>query len=234
MHEPTLFDVAGELGAGNPPLSDRADCQFPQLEAASAYRYGCRCRGCRKYKAIWNHRTRDERMTCAMPGCDNQRRAVQRARYCEEHTTCRDYNVVTKVQSVCALCGSTALISRNKKYQVCLRCNEKHKALFAAAGRHGASVGTVIGWIRGGLKCALCERPTFTSKGSRMSHIDHDHACCPGDRGCASCVRGLLCISCNVRLGAYESLLSEHGEDKVRAYLSRSLERRVGDHGAQF
>ena len=34
--------------------------------------------------------------------------------------------------------------------------------------------------------------------------IDHDHSCCPGDRGCPECVRGLLCVSCNLTLGKYE------------------------------
>lgn len=31
--------------------------------------------------------------------------------------------------------------------------------------------------------------------------VDHDHACCPGEYGCADCFRGLLCNRCNVALG---------------------------------
>lgn len=31
--------------------------------------------------------------------------------------------------------------------------------------------------------------------------IDHDHKCCPGHRSCGSCVRGIVCRSCNLLYG---------------------------------
>jgi len=31
--------------------------------------------------------------------------------------------------------------------------------------------------------------------------FDHDHACCPGDRSCEKCRRGLICQQCNKALG---------------------------------
>jgi Recombination endonuclease VII len=51
--------------------------------------------------------------------------------------------------------------------------------------------------------------------------IDHDHACCPPSaaRCCGKCVRGLLCLTCNVALGyieAYSELAITYLETALR------------------
>lgn len=57
-----------------------------------------------------------------------------------------------------------------------------------------------------GGKCALCQ--VATGKARRLA-VDHDHkkaveACGhDADKGCPSCVRGLLCSPCNVMIGRY-------------------------------
>ncbi len=64
--------------------------------------------------------------------------------------------------------------------------------------------------------CAICHRVCPTGKSLA---VDHDHACCPGNKSCGKCVRGLLCSSCNTALG----LFKDDPERLVAAatYLSR-------------
>lgn len=60
-------------------------------------------------------------------------------------------------------------------------------------------------------KCALCGTDTCNGRGEW--HVDHDHS--------NGSIRGLLCASCNIRLGVYESLKALIGLDKIQSYLSR-------------
>lgn len=55
-------------------------------------------------------------------------------------------------------------------------------------------------------KCLLCGN--FSE---RTLCVDHDRRCCPSDRTCGNCVRGLLCLVCNVQLGVVERWI----EDKM-------------------
>ena len=60
--------------------------------------------------------------------------------------------------------------------------------------------------------CAMCKTPF---EEGQPIFIDHDHACCPGEKtSCGKCVRGLLCLSCNTSLGHIE-----RKHDLARAYL---------------
>ena len=48
-----------------------------------------------------------------------------------------------------------------------------------------------------GRECQICE----VGLTQATMRIDHDHACCPGQKTCGDCVRGVLCSSCNTGIG---------------------------------
>jgi Recombination endonuclease VII len=86
--------------------------------------------------------------------------------------------------------------------------DEKQKLWRAAVLR---KFHTTEEWYAGKLaeqdgRCALCDTER-ESDGSRLA-IDHDHRCCKRSGSCGNCLRGLLCLRCNVLLGQLVKLLS--------------------------
>lgn len=51
--------------------------------------------------------------------------------------------------------------------------------------------------------------------------VDHDWSCCPGERSCGKCIRGLLCRKCNSALGMVRD------DTKVLRQIIRYLGKKV-------
>lgn len=78
--------------------------------------------------------------------------------------------------------------------------------------------------------CALCggtETGLDRTGEPKPLSVDHDHGCCPGQRSCGKCTRGLLCRRCNTALGIVESV----GIMRVWMYLLRVGVKPVGAQG---
>lgn len=57
-----------------------------------------------------------------------------------------------------------------------------------------------------GRRCAICR--SDIPKTVQTWSVDHDHACCPGEKTCGECVRGILCRGCNHGLGNFEDSIT--------------------------
>ena len=64
-------------------------------------------------------------------------------------------------------------------------------------------------------KCALCG-VSFTR--SIKPYIDHAHECCPTQKTCGKCTRGIVCNACNTMLGRLEAI--PDGLERIAAYLT--------------
>jgi hypothetical protein len=76
-----------------------------------------------------------------------------------------------------------------------------------------------------GGRCPMCG--AHYTECDKTFSVDHDHGCCPGDRSCGECVRGLPCHACNVGLGYFKDNI----ETLKRAviYLQRFERKKNGD-----
>jgi recombination endonuclease VII len=89
--------------------------------------------------------------------------------------------------------------THNRKWYAANAEKERARSRVSLLRRYGltaASFDALLATQGGG--CRICQT---IKPGARGWHVDHDHACCPGNRTCGQCVRGLLCHSCNLMLG---------------------------------
>jgi len=82
---------------------------------------------------------------------------------------------------------------------------------------HGplAAVWLATQYVKQDRRCYLCDDPLSLDKG----HIDHDHGCCPSQRSCSRCRRGIACLQCNVLIG-----MAKDDPERLRR-IAKNLER---------
>ena len=51
--------------------------------------------------------------------------------------------------------------------------------------------------------------------GTYRLSLDHDRSCCPGAESCGKCIRGLICLHCNVGMGHFQD-----DPDRMRAAIA--------------
>jgi len=106
-------------------------------------------------------------------------------------------------QKMCRFCSSwlpedrfgRSARSTDGLASLCRQCStDKHRLI--NYGITAADYDAMLAKQGGG--CAICGEAC--SSGRRLA-VDHNHACCPGDKTCGRCVRGLLCGACNQGIG---------------------------------
>lgn len=94
---------------------------------------------------------------------------------------------------------TSELATNRKRYKANrLRMRERDNAA-RLRWRHGFLSGKdkAAMWQAQDGKCYLCGREMTPGREA----VDHDHSCCPKDRSCSICRRGLACRKCNLAIG---------------------------------
>lgn len=141
---------------------------------------------------------------CDIEGCDNPHWAKG---YCSSHYSRKrlgqDLEAPLRPKVDHPRCSVPECARENSKAEFC----RKHTHV---ARTYNLSAGEIYELFKN--PCAICsswENPS----------VDHDHTCCPGDKSCGNCVRGVLCHSCNVALGLFKD--DPERLENAAAYLRR-------------
>lgn len=102
------------------------------------------------------------------------------------------------------------------KHRECKTCGRR----LAMVRKHGigAAEKTEIAEAQGG--CRICGHAEPSAKGWV---VDHDRDCCPGDKSCPNCRRGVICQWCNMVLG------NAFDRPQILRAAAEYLERMPGD-----
>lgn len=113
----------------------------------------------------------------------------------------------------CRICGSTSHTARNHNGSAPVRSGSPKTKANNLWNHYRLPLDEYLRMLAGG--CAVCG-----SAFEVTPDTDHDHSCDHPGKGqfsCRACVRGLLCRSCNLRVGAFER--GQNDDPRIAAYL---------------
>lgn len=128
---------------------------------------------------------------------------------CPKCATAQPLTCFYKTQSTCKSCCSEytkewyrknkdGAISRAKDW---VRSNPKQHRATALMRNYNLPIERYEAFVvEQQNRCAIC-LVEFTDEKRQGAFVDHDHGCCPGYKSCGKCIRGLICMSCNMTLG---------------------------------
>lgn len=189
------------------------DAFRPRKRGASEY-LASQCKPCERPRMMRARKVRAAGRPCGFDGCD---RGYSHSGYCLTHakqhndgqplTPIRGWRIRherdSRGRKLCIGCDAwleESAFGRNEKNsdgfgtycRPCMRDRQRERTYGIPGVRYRQLLAD-----QGGV-CAICKELCGTG---RDLAVDHDHACCPGDKSCSRCVRGLLCGNCNMGIG---------------------------------
>lgn len=172
-----------------------------------------RCRPCVREYSRYHYKSGRDAVAKAQRKAEfNRKRAlgIKPCAKCKEWKPEKEFNIDTShangLSSRCSACvaqgkrDSYRELTPEQRLRMRRRYHESDKLLVRLTS-HGLTLELyeAILRVQGGV-CAVCGR---VPPGGKFV-IDHDKSCCPGEKSCGKCVRGLTCANHNSGMGMLE------------------------------
>jgi recombination endonuclease VII len=159
---------------------------------------------------------------CLVDGCENPRLMRQSAQYCAYHAAHRE-QLKREAPKTCEFCRAdfNGWKIRTRIPTLCGSCYQRYGNHAKAWARHGVPIPVILAWLNEP-RCFWCdELINLITFQVNQVHVDHDHKCCSGVRGCPNCYRGLTHPRCNIVIGNIEKSIELMGVQKFSLKLFR-------------